>query len=130
MKRRIGSVAKYYNIHMVSERVLREFSRLLKEMSKLAQGHGTKASGGVLTELTRLYPPNSWSNGEKEAFRQLFRGYNRGKYWANIALGYLDDVTVLQITQVIMEDNSRFSEQMKELGKVMALSVSVSRETA
>lgn len=77
--------------------------------------------------MLEAYPINTWTKTEADAFVSLFRGEVRGVYWSNVTLEYLDDLHVLKIAQHLIDDTSRFSEQIQDLGNMMILSVSVSR---
>jgi len=121
-----GNMQEKYHFDRVSERGNKEFRRLFNESSRITYGN-PKASGGFLVDMIEAYPINTWTKSEADAFVSLFRGEVRGAYWSNVALEHLDDLHVLQIAQHLIDDTSRFSDQIQDLGNMMILSVSVSR---
>ena len=121
-----GNIQEKYHFDKVSERAGQEFVRLFTQSGRATYGN-PKASGGFLVEMIEAYPINTWTKSETDAFISLFRGEVRGRYWSNVTLGHLDDLHVLKIAQHLIDDTSRFSDQMRDLGNMMILSVSVSR---
>ncbi len=111
-----------YGFEVVTERGEMEFRRLFNDSNRRVYGN-RRASGGFLVEMLKGYPLRTWSRGEKMTFLSLFYGPVRGEYWANVALSHLDDFTVIALAQHMVNDTSRFSAQIRELGNKMIASV-------